>query len=379
MNRTTLLAVLQVLHVSSWSAYYVLTRKLYNNNPEFLVMLAAAETLPTAAGVLGAIIAEKRGYHAALAMGVLEGLFLAMVGVFIDQPMMLWANALLASLFWSTSGPQILGYAMTLSGGSGTVLGIVLAGSTLGWSIGGALAPIVSDAIGPGRVMLIAGISTMIVYLTLILFFNNLKPGEEERGHRWIPMILATVLLASLVFTGTEIIGSLYMAKLSIEAGSSTGYAAANTATGLIATVVRPGVGSIVDRAGEGLVLVAGLAAYTVYTALLSSLHGLAFILVWLLPVYPFVDTSLYKLAARLLGDAMGSAAVSSSYSVTGLILLAAAQMELGEKGYTLLAVAAFQLALVISVILSRISTRHPPRGRVYLISGGCTRKLGGR
>jgi len=379
MNRTTLLAVLQVLHVSSWSAYYVLTRKLYNDDPEFLVMLAAAETLPTAAGVLGAIIAEKRGYHAALAMGVLEGLFLAMVGVFIDQPMMLWASALLASLFWSTSGPQILGYAMTLSGGSGTVLGIVLAGSTLGWSIGGALAPIVSDTIGPGRVMLIAGISTMIVYLALILFFNNLKPGEEERGRRWISLILVTVLLASLVFTGTEIIGSLYMAKLSIEAGSSTGYAAANAATGLIATVARPAVGSIVDRAGEGLVLVAGLAAYTVYTALLSSLHGLAFILVWLLPVYPFVDTSLYKLAARLLGDAMGSAAVSSSYSVTGLILLAAAQMELGEKGYTLLAVAAFQLALVISVILSRISARHPPRGRVYLISGGRTRKLGGR
>ena len=379
MNRTMLLAVLQVLHVSSWSTYYVLTRKLYNDNPEFLVMLAAAETLPTAAGVLGAILAEKRGYHAALALGVLEGLFLAMVGVFIDQPMMMWASALLASLFWSTSGPQILGYTMTLSSGSGTVLGIVLAGSTLGWSIGGALAPIVSDAIGPGRVILIAGASTMIVYLTLILFFNNLKPDKEERGRRWIPLILATVLLASLVFTGTEIIGSLYMAKLSIEAGSSTGYAAANAATGLIATVVRPAVGSIVDRAGEGLVLAAGLAAYTVYTMLLSSLHGLAFILVWLLPVYPFVDTSLYKLAARLLGDAMGSAAVSSGYSVTGLILLAAAQMELGEKGYTLLAVAAFQLALVISVALSRIGTQHMLPGRVYLISGGRTRRLGGR
>ncbi|HIQ24071.1 MAG TPA: hypothetical protein EYH50_03385 [Pyrodictium delaneyi] len=365
--------------MSSWSTYYVLTRKLYNDNPEFLVMLAAAETLPTAAGVLGAILAEKRGYHAALALGVLEGLFLAMVGVFIDQPMMMWASALLASLFWSTSGPQILGYTMTLSSGSGTVLGIVLAGSTLGWSIGGALAPIVSDAIGPGRVILIAGASTMIVYLTLILFFNNLKPDKEERGRRWIPLILATVLLASLVFTGTEIIGSLYMAKLSIEAGSSTGYAAANAATGLIATVTRPAVGSIVDRAGEGLVLTAGLAAYTVYTMLLSSLHGLAFILVWLLPVYPFVDTSLYKLAARLLGDAMGSAAVSSGYSVTGLILLAAAQMELGEKGYTLLAVAAFQLALVISVALSRIGTQHMLPGRVYLISGGRTRRLGGR
>ncbi|HID41562.1 MAG TPA: hypothetical protein EYP33_05345, partial [Pyrodictium sp.] len=116
-RRALLLAALQALHVSSWSAYYALTRKLYNDDIEFLVMLAAAETLPTAVGMFGALLAEKRGYHAALAPGILEGLFLAMVGVFIDQPLMLWLSALLASLFWSTSGPQILGYTMTLTGG----------------------------------------------------------------------------------------------------------------------------------------------------------------------------------------------------------------------------------------------------------------------
>ena len=115
------------------------------------------------------------------------------------------------------------------------------------------------------------------------------------------------------------------------------------------------------------------------YIALLSSLHGLAFVFVWLVPIYPFVDTSLYKLAARLLGDAMGSAVVSSSYSITSLVLLAAARIGLGESGYTLLAVASFQLALVLSIILSRTASRWQPHGRVYLISGGRTRKLGGR
>ncbi|OWJ54812.1 MFS transporter [Pyrodictium delaneyi] len=370
-RRALLLAALQALHVSSWSAYYALTRKLYNDNPEFLVMLAAAETLPTAVGMFGALLAEKRGYHAALALGILEGLFLAMVGVFIDQPLMLWLSALLASLFWSTSGPQILGYTMTLAGGSGTVLGLVLAGSTLGWSIGGALAPLLSDIIGASHVMIISGIITMTMYLALILLSDNLKPGKERTNWKRTRFIAAIALLSSLVFTGTEIIGSLYMAKLSVETGSSAGYAAANAATGLVAAAVRPAAGSIIDRVGENFVLAAGLAAYTVYIALLSSLHGLAFVLVWLVPIYPFVDTSLYKLAARLLGDAMGSAVVSSSYSITGLVLLAAARIELGESGYTLLAVASFQLALVLSIILSRTASRWQPHGRVYLISGG--------
>ncbi|KSW11450.1 hypothetical protein CF15_00920 [Pyrodictium occultum] len=352
MRRTLLIAVLQLVHIASWAAYYALTRELYSGEPGFLVRLAAAETLPTAVGLLGGAVAERRGYRTALALGLLEGLFLASAGVFIHRPLLLWASALLASLFWSMAGPQVLGYSLTITRGSGSRLGVVLAGGTLGWSLGGSVAPLAARVLGPGRVVAAGGAAVVLVYLVLALLSGGTRPARRSGEDASRSTLAAMMLLSSLVFTGTEVIGSVYMAKLSVEAGN-LGYAAANAATGLMAAAARPLAGRVIDRAGSGLVLAASLAAYTVYTLLLHSLHGLGFVAVWLIPLYPFLDTSLYKLAASLLGDAMGTAAVISGYSLAGAVLLAASQRGLGVWGYTLLAVTAFQLALALAVLLA--------------------------
>ncbi|NOZ89325.1 MAG: hypothetical protein GXO15_05310, partial [Crenarchaeota archaeon] len=92
--RWLLLALLEMLHVAGWSAYYAVTRLVYAGDEGFLYALSAAETLPAAAAGLGALLAERRGYRAAVGLGVAEGAALAAAGLLVDSRPGLWAAAL---------------------------------------------------------------------------------------------------------------------------------------------------------------------------------------------------------------------------------------------------------------------------------------------
>jgi hypothetical protein len=347
-----LLALLQVLHVAGWGAYYALTRMVYGGEPGFLLSLAAAETLPTAAGVLGGLAAERRGYRPVLLLGLLEGAFLSAAGAWLLDRPLLWLAALTASLFWSIAGPQVYALALTVSRGSAEKLGLVLAGATLGYSIGGGLAPLLATRLGPGAVLEAAGVVAAASYAVAACAASGLAPATRggRRGDRAAAAVLVA-LAAAAAYVGTETLGSVYMGRLSREVGPSF-YSAANAAAGLLGAAARPLAGRLLDRLGEAPLLPPLLASYAVYVVVLDKLHGLAFLAAWLLPLYPFVDTGLYRLASGLLGEPLGSAVVSSSYSMTGAVLAVAARLGLGGEA---LAVGGFLASAALAAVAARM------------------------
>ncbi|MCE4619942.1 MAG: hypothetical protein F7C33_02855, partial [Desulfurococcales archaeon] len=316
------LAALQVLHVGGWAAYFTLTRMVYSGDPGFLLVLAGVETLPTIAGLVGGAIAERYGYRPALLAGILEGLGLVLAGVFLRDRSLLLASVFLASLAWSIAGPQVYAYAYTVSGGSSSRLGIVMSGATIGYTLG-SFAPALSRAVNPVFLLVLSGVGVLASYAGVLLVVGDSRASRRGDRERRVGLVVLVLVMSALAFTGVEIVGSVYMGKLSREVGPAL-YSASNAAAGLLGAGVRPLAGRIIDYAGPSLVLSGVLICYVLYLMALHALHGVLVALVWVIPIYPFLDLSLYSLASRLLGEAMGASVVSASYSVTGVILLAA-------------------------------------------------------
>ncbi|MET1128784.1 MAG: hypothetical protein ABWW70_05660 [Thermoproteota archaeon] len=354
-SQTALIAALQFLHVAGWAAYFALTRQVYNEDTRFLVRLAAAETLPTALGLLGAFAAERWGYRRVISLGVVEGTFLALAGAFIRKPSALLATSFTASLLWSIAGPQIYGYTLTLTSRSGRILGTVLAGSTLGWSVGSLVAPIAAEVLGDPRVVLIAGgVAAAAAYAVLAAIASNTKPSRAGGGGDGKAAVLAALMLtSSLALAGSEIIGSVYMAKLSRELGT-VGYSIANSASGFIGAAARPLVGHLVDVVAPSKVLAATLAAYSLYVAALHISHGIVMAVLWVIPLFQLLDTSLYKLSSALVGEARGVAAVNSSYSLAGALVMFLSVLNLGEGGYAVAAALLFLTSSALTLAISR-------------------------
>jgi MFS family permease len=340
---------LQVIHIASWAAYYAITRRVYSYDENFVVMLAAAETLPTIIGLLGGLIAERYGYRIVFSFGLLEGAFLASTGVWLYNRDILWVSALLASMMWSIAGPQVIGYVLTVSELSGKMLGVVLSGGAVGWSLGGAVAPIAAAKFGPNRILIAAGMATITVY-ALLMLLPAMKPRREAaRVAGRFRVLMLVMVPVSLSLAGTEILGSLYLAKLGREFTADL-YALAIALSGAISAVVRPFIGSLVDRFGEDRLLPIALLLYALYTPVLMYAHGIAFFFAWLIPLYPLYDTNLYRYTARILGEALGSAAVSASYSVAGSILLILSKIDTSFEAYNMAAIIFF----VSSAFLTR-------------------------
>lgn len=345
----TLLTLLQTLHIAAWSAYYAITRRVYSGDESFLIMLASAETLPTVASIAGGLLAEKRGYRVVFVVGVFEGLFLSLTGLWLHSRRLLWLSAFLASMFWSIAGPQVLGYVLTFTGLSGRSLAIVLAGGAIGWSVGGAAAPILAESWGGGPVLIVSGVIVAAIYVSLVML-PELKPRQVLRGWRRKAKAMAVVAVpVSFALVGTEILGSLYLAKLSREF-PATLYALGIALSGVTSALSRPYIGALVDRLGERRLLPLALTAYALYTPLLMYTHGWLFFAAWLLPIYPMLDINLYKYAARFLGEALGSSIVSASYSVAGLILVTLGRAELSFEAYNLAAIAFFIAATLLTI-----------------------------
>ncbi|MCE4601309.1 MAG: hypothetical protein F7C38_07105 [Desulfurococcales archaeon] len=348
MRTDAKLAIVQLIHVAAWSSYYTLTREVYSGDPGYLLLLAAAETMPTLAGLVGGVLAERYGYRLVFLLGLAEGIGLASAGLFLYNEKLLLASVAVASLSWSISGPQIYAYTLTYSGQSGESLGVVTAGSTLGWTLG-SLAPIVALETGPRTILVAAGASTAIAYLSILSLEGPSKPVARRRHYSGRGAVLPILVLAALSYTGVEIIGSIYMGKLSREAGVHL-YSLANMASGLISALVRPLAGRIVDARGPSSILAVALAAYTLYLTCLDVARGPLMALAWVIPLYPFFELSLYKLSSAILGEALGVAAVSASYGITGSILAFSGLAGLGEKSLFYIALASFLSASIMAL-----------------------------
>ena len=358
-----------LLHVMSWSMYYSITRAYFSlAGPDFLARLAAAETVPIALGIFWARIAEKRGFRVALLPGFLEALFLLLVGFVGTQPTLTTLFAVcMASLFWSLAGPQTTAIVVTVSP-TGHTLSNYFIGSTMGWSLGALAAPLTYQVLGYTPTMVLAGLLTAASYTLYMLCLPAEYPRHRISWQSNYSLILYVVVLSTAIFYVTGIIGSVYLSILYAELNSDNAmYALTLFATGLAGAAVRPIAGKVVDKLGPKKVLQAVLLAYAVYVYIYPSLHGIATVVAWLIPLFPFLDASLYLYTTRILGGALGAATTSAAYTPAGFTLLTISALNTSLHTYRITATLA-ALAGTLLLTLYRHHTKslqpHPPQFR---------------
>ena len=316
--------------------YYSITRAYFSSaGPDYLAQLVAAETIPIALGVPWARIAEKKGFRIALLPGFLEALFLLLLGFIGTQPNSITLFVVcMASLFWSLAGPQTTAIVITASP-TGHTLSNYFIGSTIGWSLGALTAPLTYQVLGYTPTMILTGLLTAASYILYILYLPAEHPKHKISWQSNHSLILYVVALSTTVFYVIEIIGSIYLSTLYIELNrDNTVYALTLFATGLIGTVARPIAGKAVDKLGPRRVLQATLLAYAVYAYIYPSLHGIAAVIAWLIPLFPFLDTSLYLYTTRILGEALGTATTSVACTPAGLTLLTISMLNTSLQTY---------------------------------------------
>ncbi len=349
----------QVLHVAGWGIYYALTRMIYARQEGFLLLLAAAETIPTITGIVGGILAERKGYKSVLLVGILEGLGLILAGTFVYNPKLLWLSVLFASIMWSMAGPQVYAYTLSLFNGETYKLGIVAAGSTIGYSVGSGFAPLLYKIVNSEPTLIVAGIMIVIAYIMIIVLLPDRKPkvlnNDRSSG---LATYLCLIVIASLSFLVVEVIGSIYMGRLSVEVGLET-YGLVNLTSGLIGALARPLAGKIIDSIGSRTSLLIILMAYSAYVHVLNASHGILFAVLWLIPLFPFLDLGLYKLASLMMGESRGTAIVAASYSVTGLVLLLMSVMSIDHYAIVVSVMATGASVLVALMPIARIPRTH--------------------
>ncbi len=315
-----LLAVGEAVHIAGWAAYYTLTRMVYAGDDRFLYALSAAETLPTALGLLGARLSSRHGYRASLLVGVAEGLLLALAGLSLGSKPLLWLLALAASAAWSIAGGQLYGYVLAATGGSGEAYATVSAGATLGWSIG-SLAPL--SPLSPGETLVLAGLAVAAFYLAAASTARDQAPAGGGGGGAPPRLIAAGLAAAAGFYTASEVVGSIYMGRLA-EAGGAAAYSAANAAAGLSSAAARLAAGRIADRTGPWTPLFLGVAAYAAYIIALDRAPQSLLPILWVLPLHALADTPLGLALAEALGESLGAAVATSAYSISGAAMLLA-------------------------------------------------------
>jgi len=340
-----------LLHIMSWSMYYSVTRAYFSSaGHNFLAQLAAAETIPIALGIPWAHIAEKKGFCIALLPGFLEALFLLLVGLIGTQPTLTTLFVVCAaSLFWSLAGPQTTAIVIAASP-TGYTLSNYFIGSTIGWSLGALIAPLTYQVLGYTLTMTLTSLLTTISYVLYLLYLPTKHPRHRILWQNSHSQLLYVILLSTTIFYMIEIIGSIYLSNLYVELNSNNVmYALTLFATGLVGAAVRPLAGKAVDRLGAKKVLQTTLLAYTIYAYIYPSLHGTAAVVAWMIPLFPFLDTSLYLYTTRILGEALGTAATSAAYTPAGFMLLTISMFNSSLEIYRITSALA---ALIGSILL---------------------------
>ena len=349
-----------LLHIMSWSMYYSVTRAHFSSaGPNYLAQLAAAETIPIALGIPWARIAEKKGFRIALLPGFLEALFLLLVGFIGAQPTAITLfTVCMASLFWSLAGPQTTAIVISASP-TGHTLSSYFIGSTIGWSLGALTAPLTYQLLGYTPTMILTGLLTAVSYTLYMLYLPTEYPRRRISWQSNCGSLLYVIALSTSILYMTEIIGSIYLSTLYVELGrDNVMYALTLFATGLIGAAIRPLAGKTVDKLGPEKVLQATLLAYAAYVYIYPSLHGLTAAIAWLIPLFPFLDTSLYLYTTRILGEALGTATTSAAYTPVGLTLLTISMLDTSLHTYQITSTLAALTSAFLLVVYEQRAKR---------------------
>jgi MFS family permease len=322
----------------------------------FVILLVAAEslafTLSPVAGVLGDVYGRVR----VALLGVLRAP-IAVLMAFVDPtfiPVLAFLSSLLSVLFYT----NVLGILLGLIRGSGRLYGLITIAAPLGYGVGSIIPGLLEPVGGYKLVFVFLGFVGGLAPLMLLLAPSNPGGGGSTLGvvvrtFKTIPLsLILAIILGNLALT-------LYWNVMSIKLYEVTGSLLAfgfigGFLTTILSTMARPLAGVVVDRFKADLALALVLLAYAIYNTILFYTTGLAFILLWLIPLYPFRDVAQTMALSRRVDQSLQASVAGLLNMLWGLASLAYVVAYAHGVGL----VEAFYIQLVLLVIASTLLIR---------------------
>ncbi|MFX1564791.1 MAG: MFS transporter [Promethearchaeota archaeon] len=297
--------------------------------------------LPVLFGLLGVYFwgALSDRWHRRLPI-IIVGFFAQAISfflyIFIQDSFTFLLVTCAAYLFSLATVPMANAYlteARTFKGGA---VGLLLATSSVGWSVGAFTGGFLFTLIGMSGLFLLGGFAFIAGALTIWIIVREIpnttissKSGEAlaeaEIGPRswwkpltWIPLVLAAaVAISSLGVNGFAYFFGVYL--VSEIGGTPLMIGIANGFASLFGLGVTLAAGYGSDRVGRKPVILLGFAGYAFFMLIyLFVFDPFIAMLLWFIPLYPLISTASYAAAADLSkvarrGRAMSTIATANS------------------------------------------------------------------
>jgi hypothetical protein len=328
----------------TYSIYYTVSRPLYGVDVygrSFVLFIAGAEYIPAVFSFLIGSLSDSIGRRRFMLFSIMGAAPLALI--FLQrEPLPLLLSISLYSFFNGLA--SMIGLSSVLEsrkdvGRNYSVIGLA---SSLGWAGGSSIAWLLYK--GLGEKLFVALLVLAYLFGLYGLYSGYAGKEREAMGSvlgglktvysslRWF---LPALLLAYVgVALGWNLNAVILDAKLrgfvewclkgSVRDSRLLYGLFYGGLTSIVAIPARVIAGRLVDRGRERALFVFSITAYIAIFTLLPFMPPLLFIFTWLVPIYPFYDTSIYALSARSTGshESTISGYISTVTSIAGLLVI---------------------------------------------------------
>ncbi len=364
-----------------WGIYFPFTRRYVGvelgGGIQSILLITGLEWLYVFFAPAAGRLSGRLGERGSILLGTLGAVPL-IASVFLRDPVSLALTLSLSSLGWSITWPVVVSVVLAGAGGRfGRAYSVFTIGTGLGFGIGSSAMGLLYYAGGPGFVLLSCAFLYVLTYAIFYAFYpQEVRRGESEREGRdpavpWARAAGYALAAYTLLVFCREAYYSVAPVKLSTDiarvlpdAPEEAQYVAFGILyagiTSLLSIPARVVYGLLADRHDPRLLLVSSFPLYVAVYWAFVLLEGVASIVVWQLPLYPMVDTSVNVLLARHSGErerahALGvGLALSAVGGLSVMPLAAYPDVDPTTVGSLITVVAVFGLSLMLFDLLRR-------------------------
>ncbi|MEM0453134.1 MAG: MFS transporter [Sulfolobales archaeon] len=333
------------LNTTTWGLYFSFSRRYLSvelgGGTQVILLITGLEWVFTLFAVISGKLVERLGGRYVILLGI-TGVLPFVAALRVYDPTVLAIMLSFASFSWAISWPSIL--STVFSGDSimpGSAYSYFTIGSGLGYSIGSMImGPLYSSlsAVGVFTTIIIIYLVTYLIFFIHYPVKESLRrgmEGKEGSSNTFHTLLLVLVALSLTVFA-RELLYSVAPIKLTYEVRKVFAPSSElldytlfgmffGGLTALLSVPARVVAGKLSDRYNPLYLLSITSTAYLVTYWLFVTTEGLIPVLVWQLPLYPFLDVSINTYIAKYVPKhtmTLGFGTVLMFSAIGGLLLL---------------------------------------------------------
>ncbi|MEZ0290835.1 MAG: MFS transporter [Sulfolobales archaeon] len=373
-------AVAATLIFTSWGLYYSFTRRYLSVELEggtrLVMLIAGLEWFFTLFAVLSADLSGRIGIKRTILAGM-SGSTLFIIATRVKDATLLALTLALSSFTWSLSWPAIVSAILSKSASPGKTYSIFTIGSGAGYSLGSITMGFSYEIAGSEGVLLLISLLYALGYFLLLILIpdsRELSGDSVSRSLRSIASmreIFPILIGFSLTVLSRELFYSVAPSKLTSDIRTLFPSASESFERslfgvffgGLMILLSMPSrylAGVLADRYDPlKILIITNLSYLTIYWLFIETV-GLIPIVLWQIPLYPFLDVSIntyiVKRSSRELVT-LGLGVVLLFTAVGGLLQLAVLASSLTDPvsiGVVITTAISISTAILVKTVRSK-------------------------